>query len=110
MMSKGRINIMLIVLAIVSALVLGYLMWLFLLPPESSIQRSEAVQTDIQTGALQGQDFRTLQPYAQLPIIPSNIGRPNPFIPLPNLNENENGNDNENTNAITNLLQGVRGG
>ena len=99
---------MLIVLACVSAGVLGYFIWLFLAPPESASPFKEVISTDVQAGLVKEADFSKLQPYAVLPITPSNVGRANPFIPLPVMNpdENEQGNANENANVPQNANRG----
>jgi hypothetical protein len=108
MPSKPRTNLMLILLACVSAGVLGYFIWLFLAPPASAPSVTEVISTDVQTGVVKGEDFRNLEPFAKLPIVPSNIGRANPFVPLPTMDSGEI--SGENVNVITELIQNTNGG
>lgn len=91
MNGKSRKSIFFVVLAAVSAVVLGYFAWMFLAPPPTSVPTAEASQGDIQTGFIDSEAWKALHPFAELPVTATNIGRPNPFEPIPervNINGN----------------------
>jgi hypothetical protein len=101
MAAKSNTNIFLIVLGVVSVGVLGYLIFIFLAPSASIAPVSGTVSTDVQSGVVSSPSFQQLQPFANLPIVASSVGRVNPFAPFIIANPDVNGN--ENTNAVGNI-------
>jgi hypothetical protein len=103
MASKPRTNILLIILAVVSVGVLGYFVWLFLAPSGGVVPAPEPVSTEVQSDLVNTPSYRALRPYANLPVVATNVGRVNPFAPfiIPDANTNENANTNapENVNG-----------
>lgn len=101
MASKPRTHILLIALGVVSVIVLGYFVWLFLSPGTAIAPVKETVTTDVQSGFINTPSFRELRPFANLPIKAVNVGRADPFAPF--LIVNTNVNANENINAPENV-------
>jgi len=81
MASRKSTNISLSILGIVSLGVVGYFAYIFLAPPPTTSVISQIVPTEIQTGIVNSNGFKALQPYANLPIKATRVGRVNPFMP-----------------------------
>lgn len=91
-----RTIIALTVLGLVSAGVIAFLIWIYLAPPQSMVPVQSDFTSEVRTDVISNDKFRGLKPYADLPIKPVNVGRPDPFEPLPETNDNANANLNIN--------------
>ncbi len=92
-----RTKIALTILGLTTAGAFGYLVWSYLAPPPAITAPFGPFLTEVKTEVVSDANFKGLQPYADLPIEPTNVGRPDPFAPFPLANEN--GNSNKNINA-----------
>jgi len=81
MASKKSTNISLSVLGIVSLGVLVYFGWIFLAPSPVTPPVEQTEPAGFETEIITSNGFMILESYADLPIVPSNVGRVNPFEP-----------------------------
>jgi flagellar basal body-associated protein FliL len=82
MVRKKSTNISLIILAVVALVAVSYFAWIFLAPPPASFVEKTALPTEVQAGIVSDSVFRSLRPFAELPIIATKVGRINPFLPV----------------------------